>query len=74
MGEKTKKITALASKWCHACKRKFYNEPGTTDVNKRKKVNLSSAFPFLKKFVALPISYLTPYLPHVLIFFGEFKM
>ena len=28
------------SKWCHACKRKFYKEAGTTDVNKRRTVNL----------------------------------
>ena len=35
------------SKWCHACKRKFYNVTGTTDVNKRR-VNLISAFPFIK--------------------------
>ena len=34
------------SKWCHACKRRFYKEAGTTDVNKRGKVNPISAFPF----------------------------
>ena len=35
------------SKWCYACKRKFYKEAGTTEVNKRRKVNLISALPFI---------------------------
>ena len=35
------------SKWCHACKRKYYKEAGTTEVNKRRKVNLISALPFI---------------------------
>ena len=35
------------SKWCHACKSKFYKEASTTDVNKRRKVNLISALPFI---------------------------
>jgi len=37
------------SKWCHMCKRKFYKEAGMTDVNKRRTVNLISAFPFIIK-------------------------
>ena len=41
------------SKWCHACKRKFYKEAGTTDVNKTRKVNLISVFPFVNKFMLL---------------------
>ena len=39
------------SKWCHACKRKFYKEAGTTNVNKRRKVNLISTLPFINTFL-----------------------
>ena len=46
-GGENKENYCPGSKWCHACKRKFYKEAGTTDVNKRRKVNLISAFPFI---------------------------